>query len=396
MRLDRIFGLALLLGLLNACATPLPVVKSTPPAEFSTAVRFLADSLATQIKNGQATAGLPGRSGQTSVLIDPFIDGDTGDVNQASVSIEGIFGQVMTPPPTSFGVARLSPSGLSAANYIVIGSMVYEPYGAGPGKTYHLYASVIDLKNARLIANADAWISNRKIDNTPVDIYKNSPMYIQDAPTQLKLVLSQNRDSGAGVQSYLATLNSFATSQEASAAFAAKNYLEAATQYNRAISLPNGRNMRNFSGLYQSYYKSNQRDLAAKAFYELFSSAVSSGKISIKFLFSVDSVKFTSDPDINDQYGIWLDQASQYFSNTGKCLTIVGHSSHTGDEDYNRKLSLRRAQEIEHQMIKRAPVLAKQIQSNGRGFAENIVGSGTDDAQDAVDRRVAFQVRPCG
>jgi hypothetical protein len=30
------------------------------------------------------------------------------------------------------------------------------------------------------------------------------------------------------------------------------------------------------------------------------------------------------------------------------------------------------------------------------GFRQNIVGSGTDDAVDALDRRVEFKITPCG
>jgi outer membrane protein OmpA-like peptidoglycan-associated protein len=35
------------------------------------------------------------------------------------------------------------------------------------------------------------------------------------------------------------------------------------------------------------------------------------------------------------------------------------------------------------------------MQSVGMGFRENIVGSGTDDLRDALDRRVEFKVRSC-
>ena len=38
---------------------------------------------------------------------------------------------------------------------------------------------------------------------------------------------------------------------------------------------------------------------------------------------------------------------------------------------------------------------AALLQSVGIGFRENIVGSGTDDLRDALDRRVEFKVRSC-
>ena len=42
-----------------------------------------------------------------------------------------------------------------------------------------------------------------------------------------------------------------------------------------------------------------------------------------------------------------------------------------------------------------APETAGRLQSTGMGFRENIVGSGTDDLGDSLDRRVEFKVRAC-
>jgi outer membrane protein OmpA-like peptidoglycan-associated protein len=36
-----------------------------------------------------------------------------------------------------------------------------------------------------------------------------------------------------------------------------------------------------------------------------------------------------------------------------------------------------------------------KLQAVGMGYRENIVGSGTDDLRDALDRRVEFKVRSC-
>ena len=41
------------------------------------------------------------------------------------------------------------------------------------------------------------------------------------------------------------------------------------------------------------------------------------------------------------------------------------------------------------------PSLATRSVAVGRGSAENIVGLGTDDARDALDRRVEFNVVNC-
>ena len=42
-----------------------------------------------------------------------------------------------------------------------------------------------------------------------------------------------------------------------------------------------------------------------------------------------------------------------------------------------------------------APELAGRTRAEGMGFRQNIVGSGTDDGFDVLDRRVEFKIVPC-
>ncbi len=79
------------------------------------------------------------------------------------------------------------------------------------------------------------------------------------------------------------------------------------------------------------------------------------------------------------------------------CLTVVGHTSRTGGEQLNRALSLRRAQAVRERLVREAPTLARgqRVRTEGRGWDENIVGTGSDDMRDALDRRVEFKVASC-
>jgi outer membrane protein OmpA-like peptidoglycan-associated protein len=62
----------------------------------------------------------------------------------------------------------------------------------------------------------------------------------------------------------------------------------------------------------------------------------------------------------------------------------------------NDALSLRRAAFIRQKLASEATELAARTKADGKGFHENIVGSATDDAVDALDRRVEFKIVPCG
>jgi outer membrane protein OmpA-like peptidoglycan-associated protein len=73
----------------------------------------------------------------------------------------------------------------------------------------------------------------------------------------------------------------------------------------------------------------------------------------------------------------------------------VGHTSLTGSVPYNHRLSMQRATYIKQRLDREAPELGPRTRASGVGFRENIVGTGTDDARDALDRRVEFKITGC-
>lgn len=74
---------------------------------------------------------------------------------------------------------------------------------------------------------------------------------------------------------------------------------------------------------------------------------------------------------------------------------IVGHISRAGPEPLNDQLSLLRAGTIKQKLEYDVPDLHTRTIANGVGSKENLVGSATDDARDALDRRVEFKVVDC-
>ena len=77
------------------------------------------------------------------------------------------------------------------------------------------------------------------------------------------------------------------------------------------------------------------------------------------------------------------------------CLQVVGHTSRTGTVEYNDQLSQRRALYIKQRLETEAAELAPRTRASGMGYRENLVGTGTDDIRDAIDRRVEFKVDAC-
>jgi outer membrane protein OmpA-like peptidoglycan-associated protein len=71
---------------------------------------------------------------------------------------------------------------------------------------------------------------------------------------------------------------------------------------------------------------------------------------------------------------------------------VVGHTSPTGPEALNERLSLLRAEVVRGQLTREAPPLQKRLIANGMGSRETLVGNGRDDLSDALDRRGELKV----
>jgi outer membrane protein OmpA-like peptidoglycan-associated protein len=61
----------------------------------------------------------------------------------------------------------------------------------------------------------------------------------------------------------------------------------------------------------------------------------------------------------------------------------------------NQRLSLRRAEYVMRRLAAEAPELGARLIATGRGSEQNLIGSGTDDAKDALDRRISFDAIAC-
>jgi len=143
------------------------------------------------------------------------------------------------------------------------------------------------------------------------------------------------------------------------------------------------------------YSQLGRNDDAEKAFAKIVALGLATNSLSVKFLFRPGSLEFVNDPKISGPYAMWLRIVAREIASSKSCVTIVGHTSKTGSEQFNDRLSLQRAVTIQRRIEALAPETASRMQSQGVGFRENLVGSGTDDLRDALDRRVEFKVRGC-
>jgi len=165
--------------------------------------------------------------------------------------------------------------------------------------------------------------------------------------------------------------------------------------FDKTARRDDGQVMKTYAGLYQAYIKQGRLSEAEEAFGKLAAIGIKNGNLSVKFLFQVGETSFFGQPEEITEYDIWLRQIGSKIAESGACVEISGHASRSGSPDFNRRLSDKRAHVIQQRILAVAPVIGKKTVAVGYGFEQNIVGSGTDDIRDSIDRRVEFKVLDC-
>ena len=182
---------------------------------------------------------------------------------------------------------------------------------------------------------------------------------------------------------------------EATSLYNQERYVEALGRYRSALAMPTGEQLRVVNGIYLASVKLGRTAEAEQAFGRVVALGIAYNELGVKFLFNPGSTQFWSDPKVSGAYPMWLRQIARESTGARVCMTIVGHTSRTGSEPLNDALSLQRANFIRERLAAEAQSLAAKTKTSGMGFRQNIVGSGTDNAVDALDRRVEFRIVPC-
>lgn len=406
----RLLATILVSSLLVSCASR-SVTRT--PVEFERAVRMLGANLAQQIGQDRfVVAGLaiPDvtdklKASKTEdppppvrIAAVPIVDAESGETVAVTAEIERLVFDEIRRASSTFSVERMTPENLASADRILFGTIIYDTYRQkrrNDQKRYHVYCTVVDKTSKRIVARADAWISNQDLNYSPSELFEDSPVFPRDKRLQSLVAIARSPLGAIADKEYYDSLETNALVAEAETTFARGDYRQSLELFQKAAERPHGQIVKTYIGLYRSQIK--QRDLksAEDTFARMLPTAAAEGNLSTKFLFTVNSTEFVSDRDLLGQYEMWIRQMARYFSARGDCLRIVGHSSRTGSEQYNDQLSLMRAEQLRALLGASAPLLIDKSTALGVGFSQNIIGSGTDDARDALDRRVEVSHGQC-
>jgi outer membrane protein OmpA-like peptidoglycan-associated protein len=392
------------LALLASCAAPPPPERPPAPSSeltFDAGVDYAIDDLLVQARRLPAFSAPPGLFKKESdvprsvIAVDPAIDGNTGQQTLASKALDSRLLQRASDKFAQFDVAAVNSTILGKAQYLLAATLTPIDAAKGTAGTFRISLSLTDIKTGFVVAQSATRVRSEGVDTTPTPFYRDSPSLTKDRVVEGQIRTAQTPTGGAADEIYMSRLPINALISEGSNRYEAGNYAEALRYYETAAARPEGQQLRVLNGLYLANTQLGRTDEAEKAFAKIVALGLATNSLSVKFLFKPGSLDFLADPKVSGPYNTWLRLVAREVAASKTCLTIVGHTSHTGTEQFNDRLSLQRAVAIQRRIEAQAPETAGRLVSVGVGFRENLVGSGTDDLRDALDRRVEFKVRNC-
>jgi outer membrane protein OmpA-like peptidoglycan-associated protein len=363
------------------------------PLKFEEAVRQVANELFVLVKNQRRSEH---KGSDANFVSDPVIDADTGEVFEISRRIEELMKDEARLKFPSFAIYEMDSQNIGKADYVITGIIPLEHYRDDAGKLRHLSLSVLDRKTGRIVAHSDVWIANADLQFELTAMYRDSPMYLKDKRVEALIATAKATAGSLADEEYFNSLTTNALLNEASSAYDRGAHLQALGLFAKAAERGDGKVMKTFSGLYQSFFKLKKTKEAGQAFASLVELGMRGGKLGVKFLFNVDATEFFGEADNLDEYQIWLREIAKNIVASKNCMQVVGHASTSGTEEHNQALSERRAELIYNRLQSEAPGVDKKATAIGKGTTEVIIGTGTNDASDAIDRRVEFKMSLCG
>jgi outer membrane protein OmpA-like peptidoglycan-associated protein len=383
VRIWRAFALAAAALVATACAG-----VSVPAGDAE--VFSLEDGAARITATLLSNAPVAGEGVQT-VAVDLFVDEESGEVPHGAVRIESAMLRPGSGRPDGFRLVRLSPSAGKAAHYLIAGTISPE---SGAGSRYRLRGALKDLRHNRLIGSASVRISAPGLDYSPMAIFRDNPFFDRGYKKDRVSGKSPKAEGPPGFEDY--SIQTLALLRAASAAYERDDPAAALSLFTEAASRPDGNTLWTYAGLYLVYEKLGRAQKAEEAFGKIVSISVEKHRmLTVRFLFKVNSVEFWGGPETIRRYEAWTRHIGAYFSRTDHCLKVVGHCSKTGPETWNKSLSLMRAEKVQRMLAAVLPEADRRTRAEGRGSAENVVGIGTDDERDVLDRRVELVIIQC-
>lgn len=387
-------SLLLLTQLLSGCGSTPVASSSTNELPFDQAVALATDAL---VKQTQTLPGflakMEAKVVKKALLVDPMIDASSGQQTGITKQLEQFVTTRLRENYAQLEILPFQAANLPKAQYLLTGT-TSRVQSDKPTRAFDINLAITDLKTGKIVAQSSARSVDQGLDATPTAYYRDSPILVRDKVVDGYVATSQTPPGKPADPAYLEFINAAPVVNDATNAYNDERYQESLTLYS-SVSGPPAEQIRVLNGIYLTNWKLGKTAEAEAAFGKIVGLGLANRSLGVKFLFNPGTTDFWSDSKVSGPYTFWLRQIARQAAAAKVCLSVVGHTSKTGSGAINDRLSLQRANYIKDRLGKEAADLAARLKANGVGFRENIVGTGTDDVRDALDRRVEFKVTEC-
>jgi len=392
--LASVAALATLLA--TGCGAAPKATAISNEMSFEQAIVEATDGLVAQTQKLPAfLAKVEAKLNKRGVVADPMIDSGTGQQTVTTKLLEQKVTERMTSKFDQFEILPFQIANLQKAQYLMTGTMT-RIQRQGSAGAFQLNLALVEIKSGNLVAQASSVARDDGLDTTPTPYFRDSPVLVKDKVVEGYIRTSAAAPGQRADSIYFERIGTATLIDQATNLYNVERYQDALGTYKNALATPAGEQLRVLNGLYLTNWKLGRMADAEQAFGRVVALGIAYNELGVKFLFNPGGTEFWSDPKVSGSYGMWLRQIAREGTTAKVCMNVVGHTSRTGSEPVNDALSLQRAAYIRQRLATEAADLGPKTKAIGMGFRENIVGSGTDNVVDALDRRVEFRIVPCG
>ena len=378
-------------GLPRATAPSPPAVVAPPPLDV--ALRQAVVALAGSWVEGQTP---PSGTARRALVALPFIDVATGTAHTLTSHIESsVLTELRELSASKLEVLPFAPNALARTPWLLTGTLV-RPVPGGAGDAMSLCLVMIDTRDGRIAAQATVQARAGGVAIPPA-IVRDAPLWIRDAAVDMQVRACRDARIGDKADAgFLAALPVAARVASASEHYGAGRLAAARTELRAALALPGGRRADVLNGLYLTEWRLKRGKEAEQVFGDLVAHGMATRRMGLLLPFKADAAELPTGKQLTQPLTMWWKQIAQRVPQKGgTCLDISGHASSGSADDAGEGLSFRRAFVVRTQLIERSPNLAAATVVNGLGTRQRLVGSGANDASDALDRRVELSLKDC-
>lgn len=358
-------------------ATPQPAGD----IDLSQAAAYVAGDLSRQL----------GPVSERRLAVDPLLDRASGQQTGTSLAVQRALIAALRNAMSTWTVEALDADASEQRGLVATGTV-------GPGSAQDFYVvnvALTDRISGVVVAQAAARFRQLELDAAPTPFYTDSPSLVRDRSVDGYLRTAEIPAGNLADPLYVEQLPTAALIATALEQYNSGNWDAALAGYTAAAARENGQNLRTFNGLYLTNMRLGRPEAAEEAFGRIAALGLATNNLAVKLLFRPGTTEFLADPSLGGTYPMWIRQIARAAQASQACLNITGHTSASGTAAVNERLSLARATAVQSLLVREVPNLQSRTRVTGVGSRRNLVGTGADDASDAIDRRVEFEVEAC-